>query len=176
MEEIIKKYFENLYYTTSSNIIFDEKVRDYCKENKCQKYNKSWCCPPAIKDIIFYKEESNNYKKAIIFWDTFSYNKDDPQSSYQKMKTFQDKTIQLKSELQKKHFLNKKYDFTIYGAGTCMICEKCTYPIKPCKNIGKPVISMEAIGINVFKTLKINKLIYPNTEGTITYYGCLFYN
>lgn len=176
MEQIIKKYFKNLYCTTSSNIIFDEKVRDYCKENKCQKYNHSWCCPPFIKNIIYYKEENTKYKRAIIFWDTFSYDKNDPQSAYQKMKIFQDKTIQLKLELQKKQFLKTQINFNIYGAGTCMICEKCTYPIKPCKNIGKPVISMEAVGINVFKTLERNKLIYPNIEGTITYYGCLFYN
>lgn len=170
MIETIKKYYPHLFFCSSFDIIFDHKVRNYCAENKCNKYNKSWCCPPAIKEIDLYLDKTREFKKAIIFSETFSYNEKDPDDAYRKMKIFQDKSIKLKEEL-----ISQKKVFLIYGAGTCMICPQCSYPDYPCLHEGKPVISMEAIGIDVFKTLKNNKIEYPNIPNTITFYGCIFY-
>ena len=170
MDKIISKYYPHIHHCTLEDIIFEEEVRSFCKENKCHKYNSSWCCPPAIGEVSKYIKLVKKYSNVIIFYETLECNTLDKEEPYQKMKIFQDKSISLKQELKE-----LGYDFLIYGAGTCMICKKCTYPTNPCVNPDKPVISMEAIGMNVFKTLQKNKLEYPNIPNTMTYYGCIFY-
>lgn len=170
MDELVSKYYPHIYHCKQEDIILENQVRAFCKENKCNKFNKTWCCPPVIGEVSYYMDLVKKYKNAIIFYETLDCDTSDKEDPYRKMKIFQDKSILLKEEL-----VNKGYDFLIYGAGTCMICKKCIYPLKPCLHPGKPVISMEAIGINVFKTLKENNIEYPDIPNTMTFYGCIFY-
>ena len=34
-----------------SDIKFSQEVRGMCEVNTCQKYNKTWACPPAIGTV-----------------------------------------------------------------------------------------------------------------------------
>lgn len=71
------------------------------------------------------------------------------------------------------HQLRKLYgDILPLGAGTCTICEKCTYPDAPCRFPDESYSSMEAYGLWVSKVCEMSGVPYNNGKQTITYTGC----
>ena len=61
------------------------------------------------------------------------------------------------------------------GAGSCSLCEKCTYPDAPCRHPKKARRSLEACGIDVVALSKVVGLHYINGENTVTYFSILYY-
>jgi predicted metal-binding protein len=47
-------------------IIFDQVIRNICRQNACGQYGKNHMCPPAIKDVKEWEKEILSYKNAII--------------------------------------------------------------------------------------------------------------
>ena len=49
-----------------SEIPFSENVREICK-NECNRYGKSWSCPPAVGTVEECRERCMQYKLALVF-------------------------------------------------------------------------------------------------------------
>ncbi|TFF90413.1 MAG: DUF2284 domain-containing protein [Promethearchaeota archaeon] len=148
----------------------------------CPNYNKSWSCPPAAP---YMEEKVSKYKEFYLVYSKFdleTYIKDTkakhPRRSEQKIKNrFYMKYIyqndldveidkffeQYKSEFEKRLVL---YD------GACRICQlkkvgNCAYENdEPCRYPEEMRYSMEAVGIEVIKTvLKLKADIeYPSNK------------
>ena len=154
------------------DILFDPKVQTYCVSPnfKCPSYGHSWACPPVAPYLeekiskfrkfylIYYQLDINEYveKKKVIH----------PESS----------KIELKNKILIGNFLRNKLEkeinafldenqnnhsekFVLWD-GYCRICSNeedkgCNYDSgEPCRYPDKRRYSMEAVGIDVTKTVQ----------------------
>ena len=70
---------------------------------------------------------------------------------------------------------NEKEPFELLGAGSCSLCEKCTYPDAPCRFPQKAKRSMEACGIDVVSLSKSCGINYTNGANTVTYFSVIYF-
>ncbi|MFX1455059.1 MAG: DUF2284 domain-containing protein [Promethearchaeota archaeon] len=157
------------------DIIFDPKVQSYCVNPsfKCPSYGHSWACPPEapymeqkvaeFKDfyLVFYQIDLSKYIKN----EQLKY----PNKSEQSIRTmlFSSGIVRDKLENEITNFLetySKSFDENlILWDGYCRVCSNkidkgCTFDAgEPCRYPEKRKYSMEAVGIDVTKTVsKLN--------------------
>ncbi|MFX0072886.1 MAG: DUF2284 domain-containing protein [Candidatus Hermodarchaeota archaeon] len=166
------------------NIYFDCNVQKMCVSPAftCPNYNHSWSCPPVAP---YLEEEISTYKKYYLIYSQFnleSYVKEmkkkHPKRSEQRIKNaFYMKSVyrnDLSKEIDK--FLDEYQDpykekLVLY-VGSCIVCQnkkdgKCTYDSgDPCRYPDKRRYSMEAVGIEVIKTVLNLKseIEYPSNK------------
>ena len=68
----IKDYFNSdkitdVRFFDFDNIIFDDRTRDWCKENLCSKYSTCWTCPPGAGSLDVIKGNLKQYDSAVLF-------------------------------------------------------------------------------------------------------------
>ncbi|MBD3195255.1 MAG: hypothetical protein GF317_09380 [Candidatus Lokiarchaeota archaeon] len=168
------------------NIYFDPEVQEMCVSNNftCPFYEHSWSCPPASpyleKQIGTYKEFYLVYSKFDMENYLKEQKKKHPKRSelYLKSKLYYSSihSTELDEEFDK--FLSQ-YDkpyskrLLLYS-GTCNYCNvqdagNCTYDSgEPCRFPKNRKYSMEAVGIEVIKTVvKLDQDIgYPSKKYT----------
>ena len=149
-------------------LVFMPEVRDMCSVDRCHQYEKNWRCPPGCGSIEEAAERAARYSYGILV-QTIGQMEDD----------FDYETIQVTSEKHKANFavlvkqLKARYDDILpMGAGTCNICESCTYPDAPCRFPEDSISSMEAYGLWVSNVCELSGVPYNNGKQTITYTSC----
>ena len=124
------------------DLIFDNKAVEQCKS--CKRYGKKATCPPyavSIKDLK-YKYGLMCYKKFKID-DIKNWKKLSIESSLMLHNLLIDKRNQL--------FLEGHYFAVAFGAGSCKLCVKCSFP---CRFPERSITPVEAIGLNIVKLMK----------------------
>ncbi|MBE6903360.1 MAG: DUF2284 domain-containing protein [Ruminococcaceae bacterium] len=149
-------------------LVFMPEVREMCSVDRCHMYGKNWKCPPGCGSIEQAAEQAAKYSYGIIV-QTVAKMEDD----------FDFETIASASEEHKNNFyklvdeLKKEFDDILpMGAGTCTLCEKCTYPDAPCRFPDKSISSMEAYGLWVSKVCELSDIPYNYGKQTIAYTSC----
>ncbi|MHB1153934.1 MAG: DUF2284 domain-containing protein [Eubacteriales bacterium] len=147
---------------------FMPEVRDMCSADKCHSYNKNWRCPPACGTIEDAAKHASEYSYGILV-QTIGHMEDE----------YDYETIKETGERHKDNFdilvdkLKNEFDDILpMGAGTCTICETCSYPDAPCRYPEKSISSMEAYGLWVSRVCELSHLPYYNGKDTITYTSC----
>lgn len=134
------------------DIKFDPKVQTYCNNPKfqCPNYSKSWACPP---EAPYMKDPVSQFKKFFLIYSKFNL-----------------KPLKIRNEVDREEMENEIHKFLdnynedynsklILWDGYCRVChkedKKCTYQSnKPCRYPNEIRYSMEAVGIDVDKTVK----------------------
>jgi len=139
-----------------------------CSADRCGQYNKNWRCPPGCGSIEEASERTAQYSYGIIV-QTIGRMEDE----------FDYEAIQEAGGKHGKNFaalvekLKARYpDMLPMGAGTCKLCDTCTYPDEPCRYPDKSITSMEAYGLWVSKVCKMSGIPYNNGKDTITFTSC----
>ena len=153
-------------------ICFDSKVQTYCVSPgfKCPNYKHSWTCPP---EAPFMEDIVSKYKIFFLVYSEFNLaeyvrdmKKKYPRRSEYKIRNSFYMKGYLRDDLEKEIFkFTENYNGNfeeklILWDGHCRICQKflgksCTYSSnKPCRYPDKKRYSMEAVGIDVTKTVK----------------------
>jgi predicted metal-binding protein len=168
IKEALETGFSQAGELNVSALVFMPEVREMCNADQCRQYGKNWRCPPACGEISDAAEKASRYSYGILV-QTIGQMEDD----------FDYETIQSASEKHKKNFavlvekLKGRYgDILPMGAGTCELCETCTYPGAPCRHPEQSISSMEAYGLWVSKVCELSNLPYNNGKQTITYTSC----
>ncbi|MHA2181436.1 MAG: DUF2284 domain-containing protein [Promethearchaeota archaeon] len=153
------------------DIIFDPKVQTYCISSsyKCPSYGHSWACPPEapyMEDIVAQFKEF-----YLIYYqlDLSEYIKNEkvknPEKSDSSIKNMVYSSGYLRNKLESEinDFIEKYTEpyeeRLILGDGYCRVCSNkidkgCTYDSgKSCRYPEKRKYSMEAVGIEVTKTV-----------------------
>lgn len=153
-----------------SKLEFLPEVRQMCAAGKCNRYGKSWSCPPACGELEELEERTRNYQHGIIVQSTGNMDDD-----------FDVETMQETEHLQKQRFFafvdemrKREPDCLPMAAGSCTVCETCSYP-KPCRFPEKMIPSMEAYGIFVSKLCEDSGIGYYYGKQTITYTSCILW-
>ncbi len=161
---------------TRESIIFDPKVQTYCNNPKfrCPNYGHSWACPP---EAPYLEEEINKYNKFYLVYVRFdleNYVKEQkikhPRRSDEKLRLhfYGKDLVRDLFEVEMNKFLeeygNKFNDRLILWEGHCRVClnpkdKGCTHDNgKGCRYPKKRRYSIEAVGIDVGKTVKSTKI------------------
>ena len=147
------------------------EVRDMCAANLCQFYDKSWSCPPACGTIEEYQQKMEPFGNCVVV-----------QTVGQMEDSFDYETVQEAAQTQDARFRElvkrlheEAFDFMPLGAGTCMLCPRCSYPDAPCRFPDKMVVSMEASGLMVNEICTKAGIPYNHGTDTISFTGCILY-
>jgi predicted metal-binding protein len=154
------------------NLIFDPKVQSYCINDnfKCPNYNHSWACPPVAP---FLEEKVSQFKKFFLIYYQFDLNSYVREMKLKHPKWSRDEIInrvfskgitRKGLDMEIKHFLEEFQipfqERLILLGGHCQICSdrgdgSCTFDIgEPCRYPDEMKYAMEAVGIDVDKTVK----------------------
>ena len=155
-----------------STLEFLQEVRDMCNPTQCQYYNSSWSCPPACPPIEQMREKALSFSGGIIVqtvgeiedsldWEAMMEINNNHKTNFSKF------CDELKKELS---------EIMPMSAGTCILCESCSYPDSPCRFPDKMSPSMEACGIFVSKLCKSNNLEYNYGPTKMAYTSCVLFN
>lgn len=154
------------------DIIFDPEVQSYCVNSnfKCPNYNHSWACPP---EAPYLEKEVSTFNKFFLIYYKCDLNKHiekeklkHPNQSEKRIKNKLLMTNFLRDKLEQEifEFLNEfqdncKQKFVLWD-GHCRVCynildKDCSYDSgEPCRYPDKIRYSMEAVGIDVTKTVR----------------------
>jgi predicted metal-binding protein len=153
------------------DVEFVQEVREYCEDNRCQQYGKTWACPPAIGTVDECRERAWKYDKMLVFSGKFDLEDSfDFEGMMAGMQNF--KTIAHALEDELKPFYGDHLMLSNEGCGNCEIC---TYPDQPCRFPDRVHGSIEGYGIFVGKLAKMAGIRYTNGENTVTYFGAFLY-
>jgi len=153
------------------DIYFDQKVQEMCVTSgyKCPYYKHSWSCPPAAP---YLEKALSKYERFYLVYSKFDlekYIKEQKEKKPKRSKKYIKSMYLLKSV--KQNLLDDEFDKLLseinepYSKklllyyGTCTYCQtqnagECTYDSgEPCRFPKERQYSMEAVGIDVIKTV-----------------------
>lgn len=153
-------------------LVFDNKVRETCKENKCTRFGMNFMCPPDIGDLETHMKAVQMYDEGLLVYihDDIE-DPDDREQFYHSADRLNG--IILDSE---KAALEFGYaDVKAFIAGHCRKCKTCgkelglTACVQP--ETSRP--SMESIGISVMQTCEGKGAPIEFTTGEVTWVALL---
>ncbi len=129
------------------SIVTAEWVRLKCQYG-CPGFGESLCCPPHSPTPDMTRKVIDSYEKAILLH--CRVRKEEGRS--ERSKIFREAIVRLEIEM----FLDGYYKAWSMGCGPCDRCKKC-HLSGPCRHGSEVRPSMEACGIDVFRTARDNE-------------------
>ena len=152
----------------TENLVFLQEVRDMCAANRCNMYDKTWCCPPACGTLEEISQKAKGFSNGIVLQMTGQMEDDfDVETMMDTEATLKERMMQMIEMLH-----SKDVEFLPMSAGACTLCKECTYPDAPCRDPAGATSPMEALGMLVSEVCSANGVDYYNGKGTITYTAC----
>jgi len=136
---------KKLRINPKEDLIFDPKVIEMCKS--CKRYGQKATCPPHIESFEYYSKLLPQYKSGVFYIEKYAI-----QGDYLEQGTKSSLDIHKRILSERGRLFNSGHYFNIgFGAGSCKLCKKCSFP---CSKPEKSLIPLEATGLNVIKTLR----------------------
>jgi len=152
----------------SNDLVFDLKVREMCKS--CKRHGKKATCPPHIESVEHYSKLLPKYLHGIIYYEIFPVDENVVDLGEKSSLEIYKKIASERNKL----FGNGHYFIMGLGAGSCKLCDKCSFP---CPLPEKALVPLQATGINVVKMMKkLEVEISFPVKDTIYRIGALFYD
>jgi len=128
------------------SVVTAEWVRMKCKYG-CHRFGMSLCCPPLTPTPDMTRKVIGSYQKAILLHQRLV----EGEKNRERRRTFSKSIVRLEIEM----FLDGYYKAWSMGSGPCYLCKECNLS-GSCKHGLEARPSMEACGIDVFKTARDN--------------------
>ena len=109
----------------------------------CPGFGLSHCCPPHTPTPDLTRKVIDSYQKAILLHQRLA--------KGERGKNFNEALVRLEIKI----FLEGYYKAWSMGSGPCRLCKKCDLTVS-CQHGYEARPSMEACGIDVFKTARDN--------------------
>lgn len=180
----------NVVSFDAKNVVVDERVRLKCCVPVCDDYGLNLMCPPNVMSVQEFREILAKYKHAILIQVEALI----PAEMREEIQKADDVAALYRSnrflDSYRKHFDPVKlklhrivhkveakafalgYRFAVgFIAGSCKLCSECAAinPQEPCRHPFRARPSVEALGIDVFKTAENARLPFdiPPKEKTV---------
>ncbi len=141
----------------------DESILRFCKQNKCNNYNKNYMCPPFFQPPDFSK-----FRYGVILQYMCL------KERWREEKIKFHKIILAIEDYINMHFNNINF-FSFIG-GSCELCNPCEVVFgKECRFPYKARPSLEAAGINVINLLKELELPYKFSTNRVIWTGAILF-
>ena len=179
MQQEIVRYiqdcgFEQYAVFDTARLRVRTEVRAMCAADKCHAYAHSWSCPPACGTLEHWDERMHSFSGGIVF-----------QTVGQMEDEFDFAAIERTSDAHKARFMKFAEmladagldgSVQLLAAGTCTLCERCTYPDAPCVHPELMYPSMEACGLLVTEVCELAGLPYYHGPCTTAFFSCVLFN
>ena len=170
MQEIIEECgFDAVGEWAAQDLEAKDEVRAMCAAGRCNRYGKSWSCPPACGDIAYFQDLLAGMGTCYVV-QTYGDVED----------SFDIETMMELEDIHKKrvHKLNDLVsaafpDALVLSAGSCTVCSSCTYPDAPCRFPNRQLVSMEAAGLVVTEVCIKAGIPYNHGQNTMSYTSCV---
>lgn len=172
IEQLIAEYPLYQYaILPTQRVPFSEKVRTICA-TECERYGKSWSCPPAVGSVEACREKCNSYDQVLVF-STVAEAVDayDFASRLATKKEHEQITCQIEAAIRAEghHVLTLSSD-------SCAICDSCAYPGEPCRHVKQMHPCIESYGIVVTPLLEELQFDYYLSENLILWFSMIFFS
>ena len=154
----------------ANELVFLPEVREMCAADKCGRYDKNWSCPPACGTLEECEKRAGAYDWGVLLQTTAEMEDD-----------FDVEAMMEADRLHRERFsaflarLGPETDRLPLGAGSCAVCDICTWPDAPCRFPGRMTPSMEAYGLQVSDVCRSAGIAYYYGPRTITYTCCVLF-
>ncbi len=171
IEEFITQFPLYQYaFAAPSDVQFEEKTRQYCKQ-ECPNYGSSWSCPPAVGRIQQCRERCMEYTDVLFF------------SSVTEVPDITDRTVQAQTRATHAKMTRIIEDFMqengllLYtlSSGPCGICSKCGFPKEKCRHPAEMHPCIESHGIAASDLAELCCMDYYMGENLLLWFTVIFY-
>lgn len=172
IEEIITRYPICQYgFLKTAQLIFSENVRYICKK-ECDRYDKSWSCPPAVGTVEECREKCLRYSHVLVFT-TLAEVADSAMlaETLATRKGHEEVTRAICKELSA-----YKEDFIALSSESCELCETCSWPSAPCRFPDQMLPCIESYGILVTDSAALCDIDFFYDSTTVTWFGMIFFH
>jgi predicted metal-binding protein len=157
----------------SALLIPEQRIREFCFENKCGNYGNNYMCPPHIGSLFEIQNRLKKFRKGALLQHSSPLDVANDIAGLRQTKLdFHNRILQLESYLMKQG-LNDVWGMI---GGNCALCEFCkARTAEPCPYPAKARTSLGSIGIDVMRLL--NRLGLDNRfrPDRITWTGCILF-
>lgn len=158
---------------TGQDIVFDKGFRDICQSNGCGNYGKCHMCPPDVGGIEELIRQARAFENAVMYQTVYTI---EDSFDFEGMQAAGDAFNLCARRIQAKAGELLHVPWMHLAAGGCRTCEACAKREElPCRNPAEALASLEAYGIDVYKTSSSAGLKYANGANTVTYFGMLLF-
>lgn len=170
LEEILAQYPVCQYEVLDvSEIPFSEKVRYICR-TECERYGKSWSCPPAVGSVAECLEKCLEYKKALVFTTMAEVTDASIMEETLKTRRGHEKITHALCE----EFRSRGKKVLALSAESCQKCEICAYP-KECRHPSEMIPCAESFGILVTEIAEKCNIDFYSDIHTVTWFGLILF-
>ncbi|MBV1684169.1 DUF2284 domain-containing protein [Eubacterium callanderi] len=158
-------------FTIPNELTFSEDTRILCKNNSCGLFDKTWACPPAVGSYERCVAKCLSYSNVLIFSTaTDLKGRHNPKGWYEARVNHEAITARI-AQL----FRAQRPDCLVLSTEGCLVCDKCTYPDKPCPHPDKLYPSVESYGIVVMDIVSKTGLKYTHGKESLTYFSFILF-
>lgn len=158
-------------FLETSKIIFSERVRYIC-ETECERYGKSWSCPPAVGTVSECRERCLAYSHVLVFT-TLAQVSD---TALLKETLATRKAHEEVTRALCRQFRDKGEDFLALSSESCELCRQCSWPEGPCRQPGQMLPCIESHGILVTESAQLCGIQFYYDSTTVTWFGMIFFH
>jgi predicted metal-binding protein len=173
------KYFDELIDIARKNgataariipakmVVIDERVRLKCEVPRCAGYGRYLTCPPYVMPVDIFRGVLSRYKWCLLVQveakDINSMDKGKGRIDHTILKEnkelhrpFRLKLLQIVEAVEAAAFKKGLYLAAGFIGGSCVLCDECVNEktSEVCRHPFRARPPMEAVGINVIKTVK----------------------
>lgn len=159
-------------FVPPGEVPFSAAVREACRENLCGQYGTCHTCPHGCGEWDVLAAKYRAYRGAFLY--TTLHRLQNAHDFGEMLRAGGDHRKMDDNLIDTLHEAGFR-DFVVSGAGSCPVCEKCTYPDAPCRFPDKARSAMEALGIDVIRLAADKGIVYDHGEGTVTYFSIVFF-
>jgi len=167
-----ESYTQVLHIDTAA-LKFDEGLIALCAQNACGHYDTSWTCPPGCGEMEALQKKIQGYPNGVVL--QMKYDIEDS-FDFEGMQRAGDDFNERFFKMQAKCKETIGSDFYALKAGSCHLCDTCTYPDEPCVHPDTARPSIEACGINVSALCKLAGIPYIYGANTVAYVALFLFH
>ena len=157
----------------AKSLVPEQRIRDYCLENRCGSYQGNYMCPPYSGSLTEVKARLKKFRRGILLQYTKPVDvRNDVKGVIQTKVDFHRKILQLEGCLRSEGI---KQVWGLIG-GSCGLCDVCGAKLsEPCPYPDQARTSLEAISIDVLALLDRFGLDKGFHLDKITWTGCVLF-
>lgn len=146
-------------------LVFSERVRHIC-ENACERFDKSWSCPPAVGTLDECRARILSYRRGLLIAAAFE--DDDIEAARSEHGRLTREILGIVRE--------RDQSARALSAEACALCADCTWPDAPCRCPERMLPCVESHGILVTDLAERFGMPFMPDPGTVNLFSMVLFD
>jgi predicted metal-binding protein len=173
LEQAARLEFDLCLEFAPTLLVPEQRIRDYCVENRCGSYNANHMCPPRVGSLKEIGVRLQGFSQGVLLRYSRPLDVANDREGVTRTKLeFHRLILRLERRLRRRGMTQ------LWGliGGNCELCRVCAaVEDKPCRHPERARTSLEAIGVDVVglqERLGLDGRFHPDR---ITWTGCILF-